>query len=255
MVFQFPTLFAGTLWQTNLTVIGTILFTGLVIFVVLRIALARMDMRSPRGLQNLIEWAAEFTTNMARETMPTEQAVRFVLPLAFTMIMFLFLANWLGLIVTVAVHVNPGLSMWGISQTDLAAAKGEVVLFDSPTASMSMALGLSVMVWLISHARGLRHPKQWLKHFYSPSPLAIIEEITNPLTHGMRLYGNIFAGEALLGIMINAPFAFHWIPWQLPLIILWLLYSGFVATIQAYVFSILLCLYIGSKSFEGHANH
>lgn len=251
----FPTLFAGTVWQTNLTVIGTILFTGLVIFIVLRIALARMNMRSPRGLQNLIEWAAEFTTNMARETMPTEQAVQFILPLAFTMIMFLFVANWLGLIVTVAVHVNPGVSMWGISSSDLTAAKGDVVLFDSPTSSMSMALGLSVMVWLISHARGIRHPKQWLKHFYSPSPLAVIEEITNPLTHGMRLYGNIFAGEALLGVMIHAPFALHWIPWQLPLIIVWLLYSGFVATIQAYVFSILMCLYVGNKSFEGHAKH
>lgn len=253
---QFPKLFAGTLWATNLTVIGTILFTGLVIFVIMRIAIARMDMRSPRGLQNLLEWAAEFTTNMARETMPTDQAVRFIMPLAFIMLLFLFIANWLGLIVTVAVHFHTGgAGVWGISSSELAGAKGEVLLFDSPTASMSMALAIAVMVWLISHARGLRHPKQWLKHFYSPSPLAVIEEITNPLTHGMRLYGNIFAGEALLGIMLNAPFAFGWLPWQLPLIVLWLLYSGFVATIQAYVFSILMCLYVGNKSFEGHAHH
>ncbi|WAH36867.1 F0F1 ATP synthase subunit A [Alicyclobacillus dauci] len=252
----FPKIFAGTLWQTNLTVIGTILFTGLVVFIVLRLALARMDMRSPRGLQNLVEWAADFTSNMARETMPTEQSVRFIMPLAFTMLFFLFVANWLGLIMTVAVHFHPSVaSVWGISPAELESAKGEVVLFDSPTSNMSMTLGLAVMVWLISHARGLRHPKQWLKHFYSPSPLAVIEEITNPLTHGMRLYGNIFAGEALLGIMLNAPFALHWIPWQTPLVVLWLLYSGFVATIQAYVFSILMCLYVGNKSFEGNAHH
>lgn len=252
----FPTLFAGTIWATNLTVIGTIFFTGLVLFIVLRVVVARMDMRRPRGLQNFIEWAMEFATNMARETMPTEQSVQFIVPMAFTLLMFLFLANWLGLIVTVAVHFNnPSAAIWGISPSQMSTARGEVILFDSPTASMSMALGMSVMVWIISHARGLRHPIQWLKHFYSPSPLAVIEEITNPLTHGMRLYGNIFAGEALLGIMLGAPFAFGWLPWQLPLIILWLLYSGFVATIQAYVFSILTCLYVGNKSFEGHAHH
>ncbi|EPZ45539.1 MULTISPECIES: F0F1 ATP synthase subunit A [Alicyclobacillus] len=251
----FPTLFAGTIWQTNFTVIATIFFTGLVMFILLRIAVARMDMRRPRGLQNLMEWAAEFTTNMARETMPTEQSVRFVLPLAFTMLLFLFIANWLGLIMTISVHFGVHAHVWGLKPSDLAGSNGDVELFDSPTSSMSMALGIAVMVWVISHARGLRHPKQWFKHFYSPSPLAVIEEITNPLTHGMRLYGNIFAGEALLGIMLKAPFAFHWLPWQLPLIVLWLLYSGFVATIQAYVFSILMCLYIGNKSFEGHANH
>ncbi|MFD1675814.1 F0F1 ATP synthase subunit A [Alicyclobacillus fodiniaquatilis] len=252
----FPEIFAGTIFATNLTVIGTILFTGLVVFVVLRIALARMDMRSPRGLQNFVEWVAEFTTNMARETMPTEQAVGFMLPLAFTMLLFLFVANWLGLIMTIAVHFGAHAPAgWGIAPGDLANAKGEVELFDSPTSNMSMALAIAVMVWLISHARGLRHPKIWLKHFYSPSPLAVIEEITNPLTHGMRLYGNIFAGEALLGIMLKAPFLFGWIPWQLPLIVLWLLYSLFVATIQAYVFSILMCLYVGNKSFEGHSHH
>ncbi|MFB5191022.1 F0F1 ATP synthase subunit A [Alicyclobacillus fastidiosus] len=251
----FPTLFAGTIWQTNFTVIATILFTGLVMFVLLRVAVARMDMRRPRGLQNLMEWAVDFTTNMARETMPTQQSVNFILPLAFTMLLFLFIANWLGLIMTMSVHFGANIHVWGLKPSDLAGAKGDVELFDSPTSSMSMALGIAVMVWVISHARGLRHPKQWFKHFYSPSPLAVIEEITNPLTHGMRLYGNIFAGEALLGIMLKAPFAFHWLPWQLPLIILWLLYSGFVATIQAYVFSILMCLYVGNKSFEGHANH
>ncbi|EJY56623.1 ATP synthase F0, A subunit [Alicyclobacillus hesperidum URH17-3-68] len=251
----FPTLFAGTIWQTNVTVIATIFLTGLIIFVVLRVGLARMDMRRPRGLQNLIEWAAEFATNMARETMPTEQSVNFILPLAFVMLLFLFVANWLGLIMSITVHFNPHISVWGLTPSDLAGSKGDIELFDSPTSNMSMALALAIMVWVISHARGLRHPKQWLRHFYSPSPLAVIEEITNPLTHGMRLYGNIFAGEALLGIMLRAPFALHWIPWQLPLIVLWLFYSGFVATIQAYVFSILMCLYVGNKSFEGHAHH
>ena len=34
-------------------------------------------------------------------------------------------------------------------------------------------------------------------------PLKIIEEFTNVITLGLRLYGNIFAGEVLLGLIAN----------------------------------------------------
>lgn len=197
----------------------------------------------------------DFTRGMARDVMPTETAVQFVLPLAFFTLFFLFIANWLGLILTVSAKVGHPIPALGLTAAKLVTTKGDVLFFDSPTASMSCALGLAVFVWIVSHARGLRHPKQWFLHFFSPSPLGLLEEITNPLTHGMRLFGNIFAGEALLTVMLKAPFALGWIPWTVPLLLVWLIYAGFVATVQAYVFSVLLCLYIGNKSFEGHGQH
>lgn len=249
----FPYLFPHS-FPINLTTIGMMVFTGLVVLIVLRIAVRKLDMH-PRGIQNVMEWAVEFTATMAKDTMPNEQVVRWIMPLAFTMLIYLFVANWLGLIATVAIHIHHPVSALGITPDKLTQAKGELMLFDSPTANMSMTLGMAVMVWIIAHARGLRHPKIWLKHFISPSPLAILEEITNPLTHGMRLYGNIFAGEALIGIFLGIPYLFGWVPTGLPLLLVWLFYSGFVSTIQAYVFSILMCLYIGNKSFEGHAHH
>ncbi|GGJ10942.1 ATP synthase subunit a [Alicyclobacillus cellulosilyticus] len=250
----FPILFPGT-FPINLTCIGMMILTGIIVIVFLRLGLRRLDMRHPRGLQNLLEWIADFAANMARDTMPNEQAVRWILPLAFTMLIYLFVANWLGLIATIAIHLDHPIPWLGLTAERLRQAHGEVPLFDSPTANMSMTLGLAIMVWVISHARGLRHPKQYFKHFISPSPLAIIEEITNPLTHGMRLYGNIFAGEALMGIILGIPLVFGWIPIGLPLLLVWLFYSAFVSTIQAYVFTILMCLYIGNKSFDGHGAH
>lgn len=251
---NFPMLFPDSLFKTNLVVIGTIVFTGLVMLIIMRIAINRLDMRRPRGVQNFLEWAIDFTLGTARDVMPTETAVQFVLPLAFFTLFFLLIANWLGLIVTIGVKLHHPIPVLGLTAKVLANTKGTVLFFDSPTASMSMALGLAVMVWLIAHARGLRHPGAWFRHFFSPSPLGLLEEITNPLTHGMRLFGNIFAGEALLTVMLQAPFALGWIPWSAPLILVWLLYAGFVATIQAYVFTVLLSLYIGNKSFEGHAH-
>ncbi|MCF8567154.1 F0F1 ATP synthase subunit A [Alicyclobacillus tolerans] len=251
----FPVLFPNSAFPINVTTIAMMIFTGLVVLIMLRLAVRKLDMRSPKGVQNLMEWAVDFAANMARDTMPGEKAVQFVLPLAFTMLIFLFVANWLGVIATISLKLHHPVPALGLTAHALAQAHGEVPLFDSPTANMSMTLGMAVMVWIIAHARGLRHPKQWLKHFISPSPLAIIEEITNPLTHGMRLFGNIFAGEALIGIILTIPLLGGWIPIGMPLLLVWLLYSGFVSTIQAYVFTILLSLYIGNKSFDEMSHH
>lgn len=248
----FPTLFPNS-FPINLTTIAMMVLAGLVVLIVLRVAVRNVSIH-PRGLQNVMEWAVEFTRTMAKDTMPNEQIINWIMPLAFTMIVFLFVSNWLGLIATVAIKLHHPVPSLGITPSSLSEAKGEVMLFDSPTANMSMTLGMAVMVWIISHAIGLRHPRQWLKHFVSPSPLAVLEEITNPLTHGMRLYGNIFAGEALIGIFLGIPLLFGWVPIGLPLLLVWLFYSAFVSTIQAYVFSILMCLYIGNKSFSS-AHH
>lgn len=254
---NFPMLFPNSVFKTDMVVIGTIFFTGLIVLIIMRMAVSKMDMRRPRGVQNFIEWVIDFTANTARDTMPSETAVRFVLPLAFFTLFFLFIANWLGLIITVAVKLHHPIPALGLTAAKLANVnpKGTMMLFDSPTANMSAALGLAVLVWLIANGRGLRHPGLWFRHFFSPNPLGLLEEITNPLTHGMRLFGNIFAGEALLQVMLNAPFALGWIPWTFPLILLWLIYAGFVATVQAYVFMVLLTLYIGNKSFDGHGSH
>lgn len=254
----FPTVFTGHWYSVNLTAVAMTILSGLIVLVLIRLGVRKMDMRSPRGVQNLIEWIADFTLNMARETMPNERIVRWIFPLAFTTIVYLFVANWLGLIATVNLHIGHPIPALGITAQDIATAHKsgkdfvEVALFDSPTANMSMTLGLAVLVWLISHFVGLKHPKSWIKHY--KNPLAILEEVTNPLTHGMRLFGNIFAGEALTAVFLGAPMLFGWIPWTLPFLLVWLAYSAFVSTIQAYVFTILLTLYVGNKTHDDSAH-
>ena len=254
MMPAFPYLFSNSIFRINLTTIAMMILTGLVVLIVLRLSIRKLDMRNPRGLQNLIEWAIDFTANMARDTMPSEQVVQWILPLAFTMMIYLFVANWLGLIATVAIQQHQAIPWLGITAASLAAAHGEVPLFDSPTANMSMTLGMALMVWVLSHAVGLRHPRQYFRH-YLQNPLGIMEEFTNPLTHGMRLFGNIFAGEALIGVILTMPMLFGVVPTGFPFLLIWLLYSGFVSTIQAYVFTILMTLYVGQKSFVGGVHH
>lgn len=251
------TLFPGAWYQVDLVYVGATILCGLLALILVRVGIRKLDVRSPKGAQNLVEWMVDFTRNMAGETVGNEKFTQYILPFAFVMLIFLFIANWLGLIATVNIGVQHPIPWLGITEETIAHAKNQsavVNIMHSPTASMSVALGLSLMVWVFSHAVGLRHPKAYFKHYMTPMfPIHLLEEVTNPLTHGLRLFGNIFAGEALIGVILGIPYALGWIPLGLPLLLLWLLYSGFVSSIQAYVFTILMCLYVGNKFHDEHA--
>ncbi|MCL6636931.1 MAG: F0F1 ATP synthase subunit A [Alicyclobacillus sp.] len=237
-----PFLFDGTWYRVDLVTVFWTLVIGAIVAITLAVVARRLDMRSPRGLQNVMEWAIEFARNMAGDTMPSERGVRFVLPFAFVTLVYLFAANWLGLIVTLEFEPAQDISWLGIHAHTVYS------LLNSPTENMNMTLGLALLVWLVSHAYGLRHPWRWLKTYRNP--MAIIDEVTNPLTHGMRLFGNILAGEVLIEAILKMPMLFGWVPTGLPLLIIWLLYSMFVSTIQAYIFALLLTLYIGHKDYS-----
>ena len=252
-LIAFPYLFPDSIFKINIVTIAMIFVAGLIALIFLRLATRKLDMRHPKGWQNIMEWGMEFTRTMVGDIVPSERFIQFIMPLAFTVLIFLFVANWMGLVATISIHLNTPIPWLGITASDLQSANGDVALFDSPTANLSMALGLAVMVWLVSHYQGLHRPKAYFKNYLNP--LHIIEEITNPLTHGMRLYGNIFAGEVLIASILTMPILFHFIPTGLPLLVGWLLYSAFVSSLQAYIFAVLMVLYIGMKSYHMGGGH
>jgi len=62
-------------------------------------------------------------------------------------------------------------------------------------------------------------------------PLNIIEELSKPLTMALRLFGNILAGEILLGVLNEL------VPYLLPN--LWIGFSLIVGFLQAFIFTML----------------
>ncbi|MDU4240584.1 MAG: F0F1 ATP synthase subunit A, partial [Limosilactobacillus fermentum] len=71
----------------------------------------------------------------------------------------------------------------------------------------------------------------------------------NFLTLGLRIFGNIYAGELLLKLLAGMAFS-HGIPTMivsLPLEIIWQGFSVFIGAIQAYVFVTLTTVYISRK--------
>ena len=84
-------------------------------------------------------------------------------------------------------------------------------------------------------------------------PMTIMEEFTNALSMGLRLYGNIFAGEVLLGIiaeMIHSGWFLLPVVWVLEMA--WIAFSIFISALQAYVFVLLTNLYISHKILAEH---
>nr|QTV22633.1 ATP synthase F0 subunit 6 [Betta smaragdina] len=130
----------------------------------------------------------------------------------------------------------------------------------TPTTQLSMNLGLAVPLWLATVIIGLRNqPTHTLGHLLpegAPTPLIpiliIIETISHiirPLALGVRLTANLTAGHLLIQLIATATFVL------LPLmptvavltavlLLLLTLLEIAVAMIQAYVFVLLLSLYL-----------
>ena len=78
----------------------------------------------------------------------------------------------------------------------------------------------------------------------------VIEQIVNPLSLSLRLFGNIFAGGIMLAVIALLPF------YLFPLYgvgdFVWRIFdSGLIAPIQAFIFSFLTILYFGFGNGRG----
>ena len=143
---------------------------------------------------------------------------------------------------------------------------GNIPGFHSPSANVSITLALGVVVFVYVQFEGIRQNSLGghLMHFMGPKlgkyplmaplmfPIEIISEFVRPFTLAIRLFGNIFGEDllivifaGLLGSLVGAWAG--WIPLQFPLMILGLL----TALVQAFVFSMLTCIYLSLVQHHG----
>lgn len=226
-------LFGLTFNITNM-ISGTVVC--LIVFFLL-FGLSRHIQMKPKGGQNVIEWIIEFTNGIVRGQMDTKMANTYSF-FIFILFVFIFIANQLGLIFQIG---------WNGHE-----------LVKSPTADPVVTLTFSLMVIVLSHFAGIlsKGIKGYFADFVSPSaimlPINLVEEISNFLTLGLRIFGNIYAGELLLGLLGKMAFSHGWptIIASLPVEMIWQGFSVFIGSIQAYVFVTLTTVYISRKASE-----
>ncbi len=131
---------------------------------------------------------------------------------------------------------------------------GLVPGFFSPTANINTTLALALCTFCLTHIIGFKfHGPKYLKHFLGPvwwlAPLMLVLELIGHLARVMslsiRLFGNIFGKETVLGIFFMLA-GLYLAP--LPILFLGIL----VSFIQALVFTLLSIIYFAGAMEEAH---
>ncbi|MEG2643667.1 MAG: F0F1 ATP synthase subunit A [Enterococcus sp.] len=223
----------GPVWFDG-TVTTMIIVTCVIVFFLV-FAFTRNLTLKPKGKQNAIEWVIDFTTNIDGDNMPRNEVRNFSL-FSFTLFLFIFVANQIGLVTKIVTG-------------------NDVTYWKSPTANPFVTMGLALLVLTLSHYLGTEKMGLggYIKNsFFTPAglfPIKLMEEFTNVITLGLRLYGNIFAGEVLLSLIASVVTSTGWItlPLVIPLEMIWIAFSLFIGSIQAFVFTTLSMVYISHK--------
>ncbi len=239
------------------TILFSVLIAGLLMWVAYKVG-KNLSLEKPGGIQNFLEAILEFTDRQIKDIFPRRS--RIVGPLAFTIFLWVFLLNFMDLI---PVDLLPWLARW-IGSTFFGADPHDVYLRVVPTANLdtTFAMALSVFALIIFYnikiKGGWGYAKMFLTHpfgiYLAPVNVVMttVEEIAKPLSLGLRLFGNLFAGELLFVLIALLSFAWVVLPLQVFLGVAWAIYHILIITVQAFIFGLLTIVYLGLASEEQH---
>lgn len=251
-----PIFHIGSFPITNAMVNGWI---AVAFFVLVAFVVSRRKALVPKGIQNVAESVVEFMLAEIQKVTGDAARSRMFFPIVATIFLFILFSNWLGLI--------PGtgsIGVWGLHHGEV-----ELIPLLRPAASdLNLTLAIALFAVLASHAFGIRalgltnHVSKFVNvrgifRSFKQGPTAvavaciefgvglieIVSEAAKVLSLSLRLFGNIFAGEVLLTVILGI-FA-YFLP--LPFMFLELL----VGVIQATVFSMLTLAYL-TVATEAH---
>lgn len=241
-------------WNIDTMVISVLL--GLLIIVVGRNVTKNATDGVPGGFQNFVESILEFVQGQVKDSFPGHHPL--IAPMALTIFVWVWLMNFMDLI---PVDLLPVIAGW------LGVPYLKVV----PTTDLSLPMAMALTVFLLSLYFNLKvkgplgYLKMFLFHpfgkFAIPANILMtaIEELAKPLSLGLRLFGNMFAGELvflLIALLAGAATLgtgiLIWFPLQVVLDLGWLLFHILVITLQAFIFMVLTIVYLGMAHTRDH---
>jgi F-type H+-transporting ATPase subunit a len=205
-------------------------------------------------------------------------AGRKIFPLIGGIFIFIAIANYLGVLpgvgtigfyenepVATAQHAATGNEVAAVGQAAAATApaaaeEGHQVLVPflrAPNADLNMTVGMALVTFVTVQILGIRQHgvAGRIKHMANPAflfPIEGISEFSRIISLSARLFGNVFAGEILLGVMYAMASAVRVaiIPLAVPVVFIGL--ELLFGTIQALVFALLTLIYIVLATEGGH---
>jgi F-type H+-transporting ATPase subunit a len=237
---------------------------GILTCLVLWLAARKATSGVPGRFQAAVEVLVEMVDSQAKGIVHNAHSRKLVAPLALTVFIWIFLMNFMDLI---PVDLIP--QIWHVAGPAMGLPDYMRVV---PTADLSITMGLSLSVLLIClyynvRIKGLSgwvhelftapfgsHPVLWPVNF----AMQIIEFVAKTVSHGMRLFGNLYAGELIFILIALMGGAWSLSATGIGLAIghiiagsVWAIFHILIITLQAFVFMMLTLVYVG-QAHDAH---
>jgi F-type H+-transporting ATPase subunit a len=218
----------------------------------------------PGRFQAAVEMLVEMVESQAKGIVHSAQSRKLVAPLALTVFVWIFLMNAMDmlpvdLIPEIWHRVGPALGF-----------KDYMRVVPSADLSITMALSLGVLIVCLVYNVKMKgfggwmhelfsapfgsHPLLWVPNFL----MQVIEFVAKTVSHGMRLFGNMYAGELIFLLIALLGGGFTWSLGGFGLAALhivagtaWSIFHILIIVLQAFVFMMLTLVYIG----QAHDSH
>lgn len=237
-------------WTLNLdTLLVSVMLGALIVFAAMRVG-RNLQVGAPSGFQNFVEMVLDFVDNQVKDSFGGKDN-KLIAPLALTVLVWVWLMNFMDLIpvdLIPAILHGAGLEYFKVV----------------PTTDINTTLAMAGVVFLLTVYYNIKvkgvvgYAKMFLFHpfgkFLVPVNIVMtaIEELAKPLSLGLRLFGNMFAGELvfllialLTGAATIGAALLIWFPLQVVLDLGWLLFHILIISLQAFIFMVLTIVYLG----------
>ena len=236
------------------------LLCAAITLLVLRLAARRATPGVPGKFQCAVEMLVEYVDEQARTLVHGN--LKYIAPLALTVFVWVALMNAIDLLPWIGKHV------FGVDY-----------LRPLPTADLNGTIGMSIgtLVLVLYYSVKVKGLGGWL-HELAVAPFGMAKITWNPLTwiaalllgianvgmniveyagrtlsHGMRLYGNMYAGELIFFLIagLGGTVTVYGIAMHLITGTVWALFHILIVLLQAFIFMMLTLVYIG----QAHEHH
>ena len=239
------------------------IFLGVVGSFLLWKAASKATSGVPGRFQAAVEILYEMVDTQAKGIIHNAQSRKLVSPLALAVFVWIFLLNSMDFLPVDLFH-----SLFVMTGLDSSIHYFRVV----PTADLSTTLGMSVSVLLICVYYNIKikgfggwfhelttapfgaHPILWPFNFV----FQMIEFVAKTVSHGMRLFGNMYAGELIFMLIAlmggTAAMSLTGILMPIGHVIagsIWAIFHILIVALQAFIFMMLTLVYIG-QAHDAH---
>jgi F-type H+-transporting ATPase subunit a len=248
-------------WTLNVDSLFYSIVLGLLGCLVLRSVAKRVSSGVPGRMQAAVEFLVEMVDTQAKGIVHNAESRKLVAPLALTVFIWIFLMNAMDLL-----------------PVDLLPKAGEMAgihyMRVVPTADLSITMALSITVLLICiyYNIKIKGAGGWVHELFSApfgaawylAPfnflMQLIEFVAKTVSHGMRLFGNMYAGELIFMLIALLGGAFVAVGAGAGLLLAalhvlagtaWAIFHILIITLQAFVFMMLTLVYIG-QAHDAH---